>query len=203
MAAERKREEDQHTAERTAERAEELRKILGELESASDPAEVARLLREGGVSAEHCLDPWDRLAASGALGRPDYELVRVKVNYRRLFGNAAREESRIGAWRYRAPLKLEKEWQLIDEDGTLWDEDGDLPGISKYTVLPRMGDYKAGEQFVAVTCGSEVVMKVRRGAPGWTLEGGRPMHRHAERAGERFPAAVLGAIEFLDQEDSS
>jgi hypothetical protein len=46
-------------------------------------------------------------------------------------------------------------------------------------------------------------MKVRRGAPGWTLEGGRPMHRHAERAGERFPAAVLGAIEFLEQEDSS
>lgn len=154
------------------------RDAVGALATGSDPAEIMEVLGRvdtDDLKREECDGAWKRLVEAGELGAQDYEVVTVSISFRKFWGNPAEERSRIPAWRFRHRLRRTGQLLLLDATGNVWQEDEAPPGASSDTVLPRPGGGRT-EEVLAVGPGEEVVMKNRRGVPGWTIEVGTPVN---------------------------
>lgn len=178
---------------RVRQEAEEYNAAVAGLWKAEDPGEIAKLIRQAGerLSADDCKDAWARLVRSGELGEHDFEVVKVRLSHKKLWGNSAIEQSRLSVWRYSNSLGADKDWHLIGADGSLWSEDKGAPGISATTVLPNQFGHTTYD-VVAVPQGAEVRARKRRGGHGWTIEAGRPVIQ-----GGNLPVAMLSVIEGL------
>jgi hypothetical protein len=168
------------------------RDAVGALASVSDPIRIMQLLGQidtDDLKRDECEDAWRRLVEAGALGDPEHEVVTVSISFRKFWGNPAEERSRIPAWRFKHRLRRTKQLLLLDAIGNIWHEYEPPPGASRDMVLPRPGGDRT-EDILAVEVGEEVVMKNRRGGPGWTIETGTPVN-----PGGGLATAMLAILE--------
>jgi len=154
------------------------RDTVGALATASDPLEIMQLLKQidtDDLKRGECEGAWRRLVEAGVLGDQDHEVVTVSISFRKFWGNPAEERTRVPAWRFSQQFHRAGQLLLLDAAGNVWQEYEAPPGASKDTVLPRLGGGRT-EEVLAVGPGEEVVMKNRRGGPGWTIEKGTPVN---------------------------
>jgi hypothetical protein len=175
-------------AKRASAKSARIEKAKAALNTASDPLEIAGLLRSAGhdVAGGLCRHAWKRLAQSGVMPC-DYEIVRVRC-WRSMFKDHFQVEERQKAW-YWNDTQSRSGDGLIDSTGAIWKIRNPTP--SGFLT-------ERGTNTLFLKPGEAIRLKARTapGARSWTPLTGDIRIEHGES--DRLADAVLSVVDRMD-----